>query len=327
MANPYLQVSRDAQQYLTEFSRAFDAAFVAATPTTWARDFGHVNSSRAIQTKYPLPISAAGYKEKKGQTKFRGLFERSLTMQTKEWEDAIAELASRIEAPDFIGWTTEPQKIALEGARHANVLTAEMLKANPLLDLYKEEDEGGTTASTIRLFASNHPVHIYDSAQGTFDNDLEITGFDATSIKLVKQYFAALKAPNGRKAGRVFNTLLIPSALAEQAKDFFESDNLILAVENAVPAIVGGVPTNNRHKGTVRVVECPELLDDDVCYALDATSMAFPWVLQDGGAPEQIIFGKDDYLYKTEGKVGIAFKLQMAVAAALPQTIARLTIA
>lgn len=326
MAIPFYTVSRDAQLALTEFSRAFDAAYVTAEPGTWARQFGLVNPSTAIKTTFPLPISAAGYKEKKGETKFRDLYERSLSMTLRTWEDAIAELAERIEAPDFIGWANEPARIAREGARQPNLMVASMLKANPYCDLYSEETDGGRTPSTIRLFASNHPVNIFDSTQGSFDNDFAITGIDATNIKLVKDYFNSLKAPNGKRAGLQFNTLLIPSALSEQAKDFFESDNLTIAVANAGGAIVGGIPTNNRHKGTVNVVECAELEDDNVCYALDSTSLASPWILQDGGAPEIITFDKNDHLYKTTGKVALAFKLKMAVAAAIPLAIARLTI-
>lgn len=326
MASPYQLVSRDAQQALTEFSQDFDAAYVVADPGSWARDLGLTNSSRAIKTTYPLPISAAGYHEFKGESKFRSLFERSVSMSPKEWQDGVEEQAIRIEAPDFIGWAGEPARIAKEGARQPAKQVAAMLHANPYLALYSEESEGGTTASTIRLFASNHPVNIFDSTKGTFDNDLSITGIDAESISAVKLYFASLLAPNGEPMGLVFDTLLVPAALSEQAKNFFESDNLILAVENAGGAIVGGVPTNNRHKGTVNVIVCPELLDANVCYALDSKSGAYPWILQDGGEPEQIIFDKTSDLYKTKFKLAISFKLTMAVVAALPIAIARLTI-
>lgn len=326
MANPYLLVSHDAQLALTQFSSEFDAAYVTADPGQWARDFGLVNSSKNIRTTYPIPVSAAGYHEKKGDTKFRSLFERSLSMSPRQWEDAVAELASVVEAPDFIGWAGEPARIAKESARQPAKLVAVMLNANPLLDLYRVELPGGSVASAIRLFASNHPVNIFDSAKGTFDNDLAVTGIDSTSISAVKLWFANQKAPNGEKAGLNFDTLLIPSALSEQAKNFFESDNLVLAVEAAGGAIVGGVPTNNRHKGTVNVIVCPELLDDAVMYALDSNSGAYPWILQDGGAPEEIVFDKTDHMYKTTLKIGVSYTLTMAVAAALPLAIARLTI-
>jgi phage major head subunit gpT-like protein len=327
MAAPLYLVSHDAQEALRQFSQEFDAAYTVADPGTWAKDIGLTNSSKNILTTYPIPISAAKYVEKKGETKFRTLYERSLSMSPVEWEDAVSILASKIEAPDFVGWSSEPTRIATEGARQPAKLVAAMLHANPLLDMYTSRARGGIIAlSTIRLFASNHPVNIFDTAQGTFDNDLAITGIDATSISTVKLHFRSVKAPNGEPAGLEFDTLLIPAALEEQAKDFFESDNLILAVENAGGTIVGGVPTNNRHKGTVKVIVCPELLDANVCYALDVSSGAYPWVLQDGGAPEQIIFDKTDHMYKTTGMVAFSSKLTMAVAAALPLAIARLTI-
>jgi hypothetical protein len=119
----------------------------------------------------------------------------------------------------------------------------------------------------------------------------------------------------------------VPAALEESAKDFFESDNLVLAIENqAGSENVGGTWTNNRHKGTVEVVVCDELLDDAIMYAIDGTRGVYPWIVQDGGTPEEIRYDKTDALYKDQGKIGVKYVLTMGVAAALPHAIERLTI-
>ncbi len=327
MATPFYLVSHDAQQALTEFSNQFDLAFSAADPETqWCREGGFVNSSRAIKTTYPIPLDAAGYKKRGGDEKMRRLYVRSLSMKPVEWYDGVEELASIVEAPDFIGWAGAPARIAREGIRFPNKLVATMLHANPLLDLYKEELPGGSVASTIRLFADVHPVNVLDDSFGTFDNDKTGTGIDAATIKDMKHHFRSIKAANGEHMGLNLTHVYVPAALEEAAKDFFESDNLILAVENAGGTIVGGVPTNNRHKGTVTVVVCQELLDDNMIYGLDLSADVPAWILQDGGAPEEIVYDKTDAKYKDTGMIGNKYVMLMAVAACLPHAIVRYTI-
>jgi hypothetical protein len=230
MATPFNLVSRDAQQALTEFSQEFDAALAVADAEPWSRRFGLYNSSRSIRTTYPIPVSAAGYVERKGDDKLRSLFERSLSMSPKEWVDGVAEKAIVVEAPDFIGWAGEPARIAKEGARHPNRLVAEMLAANPLLAFYADEKLG--VASTIRLFASNHPVNIFDSSFLTFDNDHSASAIDSTMLKAAKLRFRQRKGPNGKPMGLRVTHMLVPAAREEEAKDFLESDNLVIAVQN-----------------------------------------------------------------------------------------------
>jgi hypothetical protein len=328
MVAPYRMVSRDAQVALNEFSTAFDQALAVADPDLWATRFGLANSSRAIRTTYPIPVSAAGYVERSGDDKLRALFERSASMSPVEWVDGVSVKAQIVEAPDFIGWAGEPARIAREGARQPNVQVATMLHANPLLDLYREELPGGSVASTITLFSSSHPVNIFDSDYGVFDNDHLASAIDATMITAAKLRFRKKLAPNGRPMGLRLTHLLVPAAREQEALDFFESDNLILAVQNVGKTEnVGGVPTNNRHKGTVEVVVCDELLDDDIIYALDGNKGCFPWIIQDGGAPEEIRYDKDSDYYKNTGLIGVKYVLQMAVAGALPHAIERITLA
>jgi hypothetical protein len=328
MATPYNQVSHDAAQALTEFSSAFDKAFSTVDPeSTWARQYGYVHNSASIKTTFPIPLDAAGYHEFKGDHKYRRLGARSLSMKTKTWQDGVEEFSKVIEAPDFIGWGQAPANMGREATRHPMKLVAALLKANPFLDLYKVEEDGGwVSASAIRWFADAHPVNVLDDSFGTFDNDQSAVKIGADMISAAKLRFRQRLAPNGTPGGYVLDTLLVPAVLEEQAKDFFESDTLVLAVENAGGTIVGGVPRNNRHKGSVNLVVCPELLDANVVYAIDSQAAASPWILQDTGAPTEIRFDKDSEYWKHTQKVALSYLLEMAVAACLPHAIERITL-
>lgn len=322
----YNQVSRDAQIALNEFSSAFDAALAVINPDTWAEQYGLTNSSNAIRTTYPLPISAAGYKERTGDDKLRALFERSMSMVNKEWYDGVTAPADLIEAPDFIGWGTEPQRIAIEAQRLPNTLIAALLAANPLLDLYRDELPGGSVASTIHLFDNSHPVNILDSSFGTFDNDHAFTAIDEAWVAATKLRFRQKKGPNGQPLGLRFDTLFVPSAREDEALDFFEQDTILDVLMNvAGDQNVAAAPKRNRHKGTVRVVVCDELTSDDVIYPMCAASLAKPWIVQHRGTIEEIRYDKNSEMYKNTGKLAVKYVKRMGVAAAMPHAIERHT--
>lgn len=321
-------VSFDAQTALTVFAQDFALALAAApVDENWSIQYGLASSSRAIQTTYPLQLSAAGYKERTGDDKLRHLFERSLTMTTKQWVDGVEIEARKAEAPDFVGWGEEPGKIALEAARLPNTLIAAMLTANPLLDFYAYKLPGGSVASTIRLFADNHPVNIFDDAFGTFDNDHSASGINAAMLKAAKLRFRQKKGPNGKPAGLRLTTMLVPAAREEEARDFLDADNAAIVVMNqADTENVAAVASQNRHKGTVKLVVCDELESDDVIYLLDDRSTARPWIVQDSGAPEEIVYDKTSELYKNTGKIAVKYVLDMGISAALPHAIERVTL-
>jgi hypothetical protein len=321
MANPFLQVSGDAQRALEEFSLEFASALAAAPADTWAQTYGLAKTSRAIKTTYPIPVSAAGYVLAKGDFQMRSLFERSLTMQTREWVDGVSEKAAVIEAPDFIDWGGEPGRIALEGARQPNRIIADMLAANPNLSFYADENLGIT--SSTPLFSDSHPVNVFDSSKGTFDNNHTAAALDAAMLRAAILRFRQKKAPNGQVAGRRITHMIVPAALEETARDLLESDlmyNVLLDTGSNTNAV-----SNNRYKGYLNLVVGDELTQDDRIFLLDARGPK-PWIVQTSGTPEEIRFDKTSDYYKQTLKVGVKYILRLDGKACLPHAIERVQI-
>jgi hypothetical protein len=336
MTYPYDLVSGDAQRALEVFQSEFNAALESVDPASeWSRLFGLVNTSRNIRTTYPIPISAAGYVERKGDDPMRSLYHRSISMKPKTWVDGIAELASVLEAPDFVGWVGEPARIAREARRHPNTLVAQLLHANPNLGFYKDETLG--TDLGIPLFSSSHRVNIFDDVSGTFSNvvlgggtDFAGGNIDQAMLKAVMKRMRAVKSSNGQPMRLSPSHMIVHPDKEQEAKDFLESDLM------RVSFLEGGdgsqkntdFRTNNRFKGLVQLVVADELagvsgVDADKVYFVDASAGAKPWIIQDGGEIEQIVHDKSDSLYKSTGKVGVRYVLELAVAAALPHAIIR----
>lgn len=336
---PFLQVSRDAARALSEFSDQFRDALALASFDTWAARFGFVLRTDALKTTFPIPLSAAGYHEFKGDMKYRRLYARSLSMTSKTWQDGVEELAEIIEAPDFIDWAGEPARMAAEWARLPQQLVMDMLESNsgagPYLDFYRDVDSN--TASTKRLFASDHPFNVLDSSVGTFDNDQTTTYAEianGTFFDSLEEYFRGIMGPNGKPLGLKLDggNFLIPPRQAALFKRVLESDTIIRAVSstgvvNATSSVVAAALQNNFYKGTYGYTVADESGDTDVFYAFAAGKPGlYPFVVQQGTAVEEIVHDKTSAKYKDTLKVAVAEIGKANVSAALPHGIVRVHI-
>lgn len=321
MSTTLQYVSKDAVAALREFSTEFDQALALGEVQVWSKGLGRcvlVHTSKAIRTTYPIPVSAAGYVERAGDDKMRQLFEKSLDMTAREWVDGVKEKARVIEAPDFIGWASEPSRIAQEEQRMPNTLLAALLEANPVLDFYK-----GTAHSAKTLFHDTHPCNIFEGSD-VIDNDHgTLTGWAAV-IKDFMIHFRSVKGPNGKPMGRRLTDLIVPAALETSAKEFLQSDlmyNAQLLAAGNTHAV-----SNNIYKGVVNLIVADELTDDDQVYGIDRNGPAFA-ILQDGGSPEEVVYDKTSDMYKDQGMVGVKYVKELAAGAALPHSIVRATYA
>jgi phage major head subunit gpT-like protein len=308
MGQEFDLVSTDAQRALEEFSEEFSAAYTQGGVDQWAKTNGLYRSSKALKTTYPVPVSAAGYSEFRGDMKYRGLFEKSFDLKPKTWQDGVAELASIIEAPDFTGWNDQPAAMAMAAQSIANEIVAGLLESNP------------TCWDGVAFFHASHPVNVFDSSFGTFDNDVTGAGTDVTAanLALAMAHFDGLKAPNGKPLGLRMTHVFHPPSQRQAWKNLLENDLLIQAVGSSFGAV------NNIYKGSITPVCCYELTDTSKWYpaALNKPGM-FPWVVQDQGAPEEIRQDKTSHLYATTLKVGVSYIHRGNGGLALPACVAR----
>jgi hypothetical protein len=321
-------VPRDSREMLTEYSREFDQAYALGEVTDWSNVGGLRVQTDALRIRYPIPLDAAGYKEFSGDDTFRELGSRTIEMESKLWQDGVAVNVRKLKAGDIAGYDKAPAAMATEALRHPNIMVAAMLHANPLLDLYTLKNDGGNVASTIRLFAGNHMVHLLKPGS-TFSNLLTFPagGLSLAWAKAVSLHFATIPGPNGRPLGLRWTDLFVPALMIEEAKDFFSNDLIVQAIMNAAGTEnVGGVMVKNRYAGTINVTVCDELADTDYIYPLalnKGMQTPWPWIVQVRGTPEEKVWDESSEHCKDTGEVKIAYTLDMAAAAAMPHAIAR----
>ena len=339
MAKPLQQLSFDSQRALEQFSSAFESAFEASDPASeWAKAFGLVENSQALLLTYPMSISAAGYKERKGDDAARDMYERSISITPVEWTDGVKVQKRRLEQNDFAiqSWTGEAARMAKEARRHANILTARLLHTNANIQLYKDATLG--IDAGIPLFSSVHQVNIFDSTFGTFKNVL-VGGtsggdFDQAAPAIDQALFAAalnhgltgIKGANGQLMAVNYTDLVVHPKWAQKAKDFLGSD--LMRADFLAGNGNTQLTTNNRYKGIVNLVVADELaqvsgIDADKVYFVDRNHPAKPFIVQDGGTPEETRFDADSEFCKNTGMVKVHYNLLMGVTGALPHGILR----
>jgi len=305
-------ISQDAQIRLTDFREDFLLAYAQeVTPEDdWARNLGLYINSKALKTKFPIPVSAAGYKEFEGDIRYRSIFEKSFELVPKTWQDGVAELASIVEAPDFIGWPGQPDAMAAAARALPNEIISAALEANAVHPL-----------DGLTFFNAAHPFNLFDTAVGTFANTFTGAGTAAstTALETAKANMRKVKAANGKPLGLRLTHIMCHPDREETWRNILERD---LIIESNGTNNFGTV--NNRHKGTVKLLVSDQLTVSAQWYALGLNKAGtFPWVVQDEGSPETIIQDKNDALYKTTLKVGIASILRGNGGLALPHCIHR----
>lgn len=305
---PFDLVSTDAQTAQTQFVAEFLQNLEAGAVQQWATDLGRYLQSNALKTVWPFSISAAGYEEFTGDMRFRKLAEKSLELKPKTYQDGVEELASVIEAPDFIGWADEPTRMANEGLRLPNSIIATALEAGTSAVCWDGE----------YFFDTDHPVNIYDAGEGTFSNLTGSRALSVANLATAKKEMRQKKAANGKPMGLRVTHILVPSDLEETALDITERD---FVIENGGTS---DVPMPNRHKGTVKVVVADELTDTNDWYAIALNRPSiYPWIVQTMPTPEIILHDKTSSKYKETLKIAIAIVLRGNGALAWPHCIHR----
>ncbi len=311
MGNEFLLLSRDAQIALNQFSNAFALALTQPGVDSWARQLG-VYQAGKFRTSFPIPLSAAGYKEFLGDVKYRDLFQKSLSLTPKTWQDGVASLASVLEAPDFVGWAEEPAAMAAAAMSLPNEIIAAALEANSTTD-----GEGRTRWDGKAFFATDHPYNIFDADVGTYSNLITGAGTDPTTanLALAMQNFDLMKAPNGKPLGVRMTHVLHPPSQRDKWKKILEQDSIIQAIAGSSFGAV-----DNIYKNAVIPVCCYELTNTSKWYPLSLNKPGMkPWVVQDDGAPEELRMDKSSEFYKTTLKVSLAYVLRGNGELALPQ--------
>lgn len=346
---PFEQVSRDAQIALTEFNEAFMMALAQDDVEPWAKEIGFSIVSDAPRIRFPIPISGAGYKPLTGNIQYRRLAEKSIELIPASWADGVEELASIIEAPDFIGWTGEPERMAQAAVSLENEIMASVLINN---SASWEKNDGSislfqsSSVSSPSFTTGSHLYNVFDSQVGGFDNDFG-TGTNTVpshqNLQLARSRFRRILAANGRPLGLRLTHIVCPPAQEEIWLNILEQDLRVASLNQPLVNVAGDdsagtgyAAVDNRDKGRVKLIVADELGgnykspatgatgSDTFWYAVARNKPAcYPLVTHRQATPEVTIKDKSSDFYKDTRKLALAAVLLAQGGTALSQCIQR----
>jgi len=311
MGNEFELLSQDAQAWLREFESEYVGALIGVADP-WARRLGGYRQSKGKVT-WPISLSAAGYKELKGDIQYRSLASKSFDIVPRTWQDGVSELASVVEAPEFFGWNEEPTRIALDGVRIVNRWIAALLAAN------------ATCWDGKAFFATDHPANVLKTPKNgtkTFSNTHTGAVITKAYLAQMKTFHATVPDASGGTLGTRLTAIACHVDQEQEWRDILESDIIVQAVTEG-GANVAAASVDNRHKGTVALDVCDELTSGTF-YGISGNVPGLKaWVVIDDGENETIVNDKSSALYKMTLKIGFASIKRGYAGLAMPHAVHR----
>lgn len=323
------QHKKTTQDILREFNDRFMGVYAMGPDNTWFEVISDTVITDSPEIVFPFPVDAGGYREFKGEYKYRSLDGRRAKLKPRLWQDGVKESADKMKQASWLGWDTQAAKLARDAAMLPGQLIAELLAANsaagPYLGIYDDDDIASINA-TYTLFHDAHLNDLLDSSHGTFDNNglAGVGGITTDNVAAWFAHFEGLKAPNGVDTlGLTFTHLLVPRTRFRAAKDFFAKDYLPTVFGSNTAAVM----QENVYKGSVEVIVSDRLTDQNVVYplALNKPEMV-PFVVMRQDAPEITTLDESSALYEATREIAVRGLHKVNVGAMFPQPIAKVTL-
>jgi hypothetical protein len=325
MANPLYTsdvLPSDSLAALRAFDDRYIASIGAAAAPTWS-DIGDVIPTNAPMVTFPISALSLKYQQADGENRFRSLLNKSFDIKAQEFttgmEGRLLDILSHTFA--YRNWLQGPARMLIAESRFRNRQIAALLEA-------------GTTTNWVDgvpFFSAAHPSDLTTGGNGTWSN-YQSTAKDVVSVANIAAEVTIGQGAldeNGEKVGTEFDTILLPTAKYEAAK------NLL-----AQAMILGGPTTatsngaiNNPYLGRFNVVHVPEFTSQVDWYLVDSKLLAStglaPWISMRYTVPNPALelrrFDENTDFFRNTGKIAVSSHIWYGFALGFPHAIRRVT--
>lgn len=279
----------------------------------WARKISGFSSTAELRQKFPIDLTAlAGFREWAGARDHKDSDLQAFYIDSKPWERTIDIPLDILGASGFAAYINKVPYLVRAANAHPNVLIANLLK------------NGKTTIGWdgVDFFSATHPVDYRNAnTNATFPNLYTNMPFSRANFAKAKQYFRAMKAPDGTTSlGLQLTHVLADTGEEETFDALFKK--FILAND------AGTAADTNIYEGGAQPIIGPELdanQETGVWYGLAMNTEAMPFEQQwkGGGDPEIKIFGDGSEFAAEHNKMSFQGKLFGNAGYAIPHCIIR----
>jgi phage major head subunit gpT-like protein len=228
------------------FNTLFFQGYQSAQP--WSGEVAMEIPSNTRENVMGWMQQLPGVRKWVGDRKIHALGKETYTLRNDDWEDSVG--VSRHDFEDDLLGIYAPifQQMGEQYAKHPDRQLASLLingKTNLCFD-------------GKAFFATDHPVDKYGGASGTFSNLKTSSALSLANYNTNRAAFQVIAGPNGEVMGNLPDTLIVPPALEQAAREIAEAPIAIQVYGSNTAAAA----KPNVLAGSARVIVVPELSAD-----------------------------------------------------------------
>lgn len=339
---PIEEFGQSSQRALEEFRMNYNMS-LAAEPKTWAEQIGEVLPSGSVtRDTFPINLMAARYVKKTAQgAAAETALNFDVTLTKDEYVMAEEVELRRLLGGDFayvLSWNQRAARAARARVWLRNQLVTTVLEAGTS-GYWGQSTELATGIDGQPFFSASHKVHPRDPSRklrgvATWGN-LQAGGGTAAplsgaNLTAQKPYAYLVADPTGHEFGYEYDTLLVPSSLAETSRNMLTVQDLILdanATLNGVNNATGGGVRNVHHMSGMTYERAPELTGTGLTanwYMVSRAAISAglpPWLITEDGSEELRTWDESSDLYKDNGIIKVQSHVYTAAGLLFPHGI------
>jgi hypothetical protein len=314
-----------SQRALEEFRLEYNMA-LAAEPQTWAEQIGNMLPGGALKTTFPLNFDAVMYAEKTHENSPAAVAQtKDVEVTKKEFFAGKQVNLRRLQMGDFAyvqNWSQQAQQLARARVYLRNRLVAALIEAN------------GNWVDGTTFFSATHAVNPFDAniklrGSATWSNvQASANPLAAGTLTAEKATSIQVAQANGEELGYEYDALLVPSILAETAKNLLTVQDVILdaGTVNGVANAFGGVRNPHFNSGVtyIKGVNLTGTASTADWYLVSRSAIAAgltPWVISEDATDEIRFWDESSDFYKNSGDIKITSHVYTNVAFMWPHAI------
>lgn len=271
MPNPFYSISelpKTSQDAIREFDDRYIAAIGSTPPSSWA-DLGDMFPTSSPMLTLPISTLALRYQKTEGESRFRGMLEKSMDLKVEELDEGIeAKLTDLLtQSYAYRQWQSGPSRLMEAEAQLRTDSLAALLEAGEST-VWGASLANPSGVDGVNFFSASHLCNPMDAGSTTWSN-YQSVGADCLDVAVLKSEIAAMQGVldvNGRKMGIDPDTIIVPTAKYEALK--FVLAQAIMLDSTGVAGVTN--PYTNR----LQVVHARELTDVNDFYLVDSRALA-----------------------------------------------------
>ncbi|MCL2777725.1 MAG: Mu-like prophage major head subunit gpT family protein [Polyangiaceae bacterium] len=249
------QLPSSSYAAILEWDNRYDSALKAGPAPTWRSELVPTIPLGSPDTRFPISIITAKYREFEGEHRFRDIQDKTVDVKTLEYDAGYEESVLNLTTNPFAAsrWSAAPSRLVAADSRKQDELVRQLLAVGTTTPCY----------DGANFFDTQHLANPFDPKSLTWSNYQPVAKDFTVLGDLQGEVTAMMSVPdeNGDELGVDPDTILVGTARYRKVSDFLNQSLIASGPTAGVPA---AVTTDNPYKGKFKPVHVPGWAGNDM---------------------------------------------------------------